>query len=431
VPAVNASWGGLSVQRPMPPPACWRARAYSGRIWTPRPISPVEKGFGALAPVTLVRGVTWQRWRVAVGAPPRADFRHSVQRPIASARARYPGRVLLPRGVAPDSLRAPLAGRVVASRLRWRPGKARTASALPPANPVSSARLAQPVAARRRLTPGQVIFPRVLVTPSPVLWRSVLKPIASPRRLTPGCASVPRRAPTPMVLGPPTTTALLAPVNPVRCKQRQRWRPAICGLGSVAAPALSSWGVRPIAVPRRVRPGRATFPRTLLMPSPVRWRSVLKPIASPRRLTPGCASVHRGAPPPALPAPPPTTALLAPVNPVRCKQRQRWRPAICALGSVAAPALSSRGVRPIAVARRVRPGWATFPRALIMPSPVRWRSVLKPIASPRRLAQGRASVPASATTSALLGSSDERAALLAPVNLVRRKQRQRWWPAIR
>jgi len=232
----------------------------------------------------------------------------------------------VPRGAAPDTLRAPLGGPVVAIRHRWIPGKATTPGALPPVDPVCTARLGLRVASPRRLTPGRAIVPSALITPSPVLWRSVLKPLASPRRLTPGCASVPRGAPTPTLLvplqglsvsrpsprppgkawvpqitPPQPTTALLAPLNPVRRNVCQRWLAAIGGSEPAAAmPALFSSGVRPIASPRRLTPGRAIIASALITPSPVLWRSVFQPLASPRRLTPGCASVPGGAPTPTL-----------------------------------------------------------------------------------------------------------------------------------
>jgi hypothetical protein len=146
-----------------------------------------------------------------------------------------------------------------------------------------------------------VIFPRFLLTPSPVFWRSVIKPLASPRCLPQGRASVPGFATTTALFKPPDQTiAVLAPVNIVRRKQRQRWRPAIGWTGPAAAPALLTPGVRPIASPRRMPPGRANVTRALITPSQVLGPSVLKPLASPRRPTPGRALVWHCAPNPTL-----------------------------------------------------------------------------------------------------------------------------------
>src|SRR5262249_13276738 len=161
-----------------------------------------------------------------------------------------------------------------------------TPCAIPPVNLFLSTCLGCRVVSPRRLTPGRVIVPRALTTPSPVLWRSVLTPLASPPRLTPGRVLLPRGAPTPTLLvplrglsistpsprppgrawvpqtvPPEPTTALLAPVNPVRSRLRQRWRPAIGGPGPAAGLHLVSSAVRPIASPRHLIPGRASVPR--------------------------------------------------------------------------------------------------------------------------------------------------------------------------
>src|SRR5262249_60796796 len=115
-----------------------------------------------------------------------------------------------------------------------------------------------------------------LSTPLPALpCHSGQKPLAPPRHLTPGWATMPRGAPTPTLLiplrglfvsrpsprppgracvpgsiPPQPTTALLAPVTPVRQRVRQRWRAAIGGPEPVVKRALVSSAVPPTASPR-------------------------------------------------------------------------------------------------------------------------------------------------------------------------------------
>ena len=62
------------------------------------------------------------------------------------------------------------------------------------------------------------------------------------------------------------------------------------------------------------------------------------------------------------------------------------------------PVLWRSVLKPLASPRRLIPGRAIVPSALTTPSPVLWRSVLKPLASPRRLTPGLAIVPSALTT---------------------------------
>ena len=222
---------------------------------------------------------------------------------------------------APATLRIQLRGLHVAIRHRRRPGKATTLCALPPINPVFSARLGLRVASPRRLRPGRVMLPSALTTPSPALGRSVLKPLASPRRLTRGRALMPRGA-HPHVAGPATGALRIAAVSPpagqglVTAIHPSAASDLPAGTGqpgpAEGTPALAGgnrWagtdanaGFVLIGCPADrlttapdTRPGDRAH--ALTTPSPVLWRSVLKPLASPRRLTPGRAFVPVRRPP--------------------------------------------------------------------------------------------------------------------------------------
>jgi len=227
----------------------------------------------------------------------------------------------------------------------------------------------------------------------------------------------------------PNNFGILAPVNPVRWMVRQHWRPAIAGPTVFYPPvnrpttiarsprrlpagrAMLQSGTRPspyllwrlspltpVASPRRMKAGQATFTRTSIGPTPPQtaYRGLM--VSSPRRPKPGRASftpasvggeqtAFRGlsisrpiprrpgrvwmpaglAPPIVVGGTPATPLRGLSITGGRYKQRGRvWQPVT--LGATP-PCTAFRNVAPIASPRRMKAGRAAFTRSSIGPTP--------------------------------------------------------------
>jgi hypothetical protein len=144
--------------------------------------------------------------------------------------------------------------------------------------------IARPVSSPRRLVaiPGQVITAKT--TPPPPTLLTPLRGFIFSRRHPPSALGRGR------ILGaralPPRTSALLAPVNPVRIRARHRWRWAVDAAPVPPVTVAICAGIRPVASPRRLRPGDAivapNLPPTPTPGTPLNWRIALQ-VMPPRR----------------------------------------------------------------------------------------------------------------------------------------------------
>ena len=202
-----------------------------------------------------------------------------------------------------------------------------------------------------------------------------------------------------LLIPPGIQPGILAPTNIVRVGHRGRWRAAVASPAAATYRPFTAHSVqRPIASPRCLGGGQATFSHALPFAaalSPGHSLRCLR-VSSPRRPISGHVSLGRF-PVPVTAVVPIQPGTFAPTNIVRVGKRAKWRAA--AAGSLGLP---------------------------IVGCP--FRSAQTPVSSPRRLTPGhvllgRLPVPAAYVVPVSFG-------MLAPTNIVRADNKQRWRPAV-
>jgi hypothetical protein len=263
---------------------------------------------------------------------------------------------------------------------------------------------------------------------------------------------------TPNVL--PANYGLLAPVNPVRVRMRQRWRSAPAGFPVAAAPPPpppppTSFGLLTPPDPIRGMRWQRWRPATANHPEAVIGVSAWRPITSPRRRPGGRAMLQR------LPSPIATASPLRGLM-VSVRNRPRAGRAMVARSTPPPPtlAITARGPMVVGSPRRMRPGRVIIAARQPAVPVVLLRNGLRPISSPRRFRPGDVAVPQGAPTPTLrvplrglmvsaaitrqrIAASVGRVLLgyqkilppaasgvMVPVNPVRVRLRQRWRGAI-